>query len=268
MEDNIITEEQISEELNAWDEAWDDETVGVDAPDEEEPEGEPEDSEEDEAGHEEEDRRHVFTLKVLGEEREVSEEEMRTYAQKGMDYDGVRADRDRYRQENAELGVYKTFLEQIARDSGITLDELMEQTEASMVAKRDGVDQERALERVKYERRIRDLEKKAGDTERQRTSDEKQQADFAAFRDAHPDVKPEEIPKEVWAEVAGGKSLNDAYNAYETKLLKEENRRLKEQAEVKKQEQQNKARSAGSRKSPGSGTGKKDAWDEAWDALM
>lgn len=261
----IITEEQISEELSGWDEAWDDETIGVDAPEEQEPEGEPEESDDAEP---EEDRHQVFTLKVLGEEREVSEEEMRAFAQKGVDYDGVKADRDSLRRTNAELSSYKAFLEDVAKDSNKTLDELMDEVQAMAVSRRDGVDMERARERVQYERRIKDLERQSSEAEQQKNAGAAQRAEFAAFRTAHPDVKPGDIPKEVWAEVAGGRSLGDAYRSHEIKQLKEENRRLKEQAEVKQQEQKNTARSTGSRKSPGSGAGKKDAWDEAWDSLF
>lgn len=260
-ENEIFTsEEEISAELDSWDEAWDDETV--DAP-EDEPEGEPE--EEEEAEPEAENRHQVFTLKVLGEEKEVSEEELRSYAQKGVYYDGVRADRDNLRKTNAELSRYKAFLEEIAKDSGQTIEELMDQTQANAIAKRDNIDPQRALERVKYEREIAELKRKNGEAEEEKTASEKQRSDFLAFQTAHPEVKPNDIPKEVWAKVADGMSLNEAYSEHEMKLLKEENRRLKEAAEVKKQENENKARSTGSRKSPGAGTGAKDAWDEAWD---
>lgn len=257
----VITDEEISAELSGWDEGWDDETV--DAPDDE-PEGEPE-AEEDDAEPEAEDRHQVFTLKVLGEEKEVTEEEYRGYAQKGVDYDGVRADRDKLRQTNEELGRYKAFLEEVAKDSGMSLEDLMDQTHANAIAKRDNIDPERALERVKYERQIAELKHRNSTTEAQRSAEEKQRADFDAFRAAHPDVQTKDIPKEVWEKVAAGVSLVDAYSGHEMKLLKEENRRLKEAAEVKKQESKNKARSTGSRKSPGAGTGAKDAWDEAWD---
>lgn len=267
--ETFISEEEISEELDAWDEAWDDETVGVDAPDEEpeEPEGETEEEVEEEA-ETEEDRHQVFKLKVLGEEKEVSEEELRSYAQKGVDYDGVRADRDNLRKTNAELSRYKEFLESVAKDSGQTIEELMDQTQANAIAKRDNIDIQRALERVRYEREIAELKRKNGEAEEEKTASDKQRADFLAFQTAHPDVKPNDIPKEVWAKVAEGVSLNEAYSAHEMKLLREENRRLKEAAEVKKQESKNKARSTGSRKSPGIGAGAKDAWDEAWDELF
>lgn len=265
--ETVITEEEISEELDAWDEAWDDETVGVDAPDEE-PEGEPEEDEEDDAPPGAEDSHQVYTLKVLGEEKSVTEDEYRAFAQKGVDYDGVRADRDNLRSANAELARYKDFLEEIAKDNGQTIEELMDQTQANTIAKRDNIDPQRALERVRYERRIKELEKQNSASEAQKSAEEKQRADFAAFQAAHPDVQTKDIPREVWEKVAGGMSLTEAYSSHEMKLLKEENRRLKEAAEVKQQEEKNKARSTGSRKSPGSGTGKRDAWDEAWDALL
>jgi len=55
-----------------------------------------------------------------------------------------------------------------------------------------------------------------------KTIEERQQreAEYQEFLEVYPDVKPSEIPSEVWQMVNQGKRLADAYRAYENKQLK------------------------------------------------
>ena len=43
---------------------------------------------------------------------------------------------------------------------------------------------------------------------------EARQRDMLAFLEAYPQVKPEEIPRQVWEQVHRGKPLTAAYSAY------------------------------------------------------
>ena len=87
-----------------------------------------------------------------------------------------------------------------------------------------------------------------------------QRRDMEAFLDAYPEVKPEDIPREVFERVRAGESLVSAYAQYEIQ-------QLKAQIAAKTQNEQNAAKAPGSMKSQGQ-SGKKtidDYWDEAGD---
>ena len=78
---------------------------------------------------------------------------------------------------------------------------------------------------------------------------EAQQKDYISFTEAYPDVKPEEIPVDVWESVNKGKSLVDAYQGHENKALKAKIAEF----EAKLKAQETNTRNAES--SPGSVTG-------------
>ena len=82
---------------------------------------------------------------------------------------------------------------------------------------------------------------------------------FANFLQSYPDVKADSIPKEVWDDAGRTFDLTGAYQRYEIRQLREENKTLR-------QNKKNEERSTGSRKSVGATT-PKDPFDEAWDSL-
>ena len=82
---------------------------------------------------------------------------------------------------------------------------------------------------------------------------------FANFMSAYPNVKAEDIPKEVWEDAGRTFDLTGAYLRYQ-------NRQLQEEIKTLRQNNKNKERSTGSRKSVGSAK-PKDDFDEAWDSF-
>lgn len=74
---------------------------------------------------------------------------------------------------------------------------------------------------------------------------------MAEFLDAYPDVKPEDVPVEVWVEVNKGRNLLEAYVRYENKRLKEEMAKFQQQQQVQQANEKNAASSTGSAKSSG-----------------
>lgn len=79
---------------------------------------------------------------------------------------------------------------------------------------------------------------------------------LASFASQHPQLKAESIPDEVWAQVASGETLENAWLRYQAKwtgLVMDEMAR----------ENENRLRSTGSRKSEG-GSGRADPFDEGW----
>lgn len=103
-------------------------------------------------------------------------------------------------------------------------------------------------------------------TEKQiREQKEKEQKMYLEFLEAYPDVKPEDVPAEVWQEVARGRSLLDAYVRYENKLLKDEMAKFQQQQQNQQANQTNAASSTGSARDIGSAGKPKDPFEEGFD---
>lgn len=79
------------------------------------------------------------------------------------------------------------------------------------------------------------------------------------FAMARPDVKAENIPGEVWQEFRSSGDLLGAYTRYE-------NAQLRQRISALEQNQRNRERSAGSRRTAGAAQ-LKDIFDAAWDAF-
>lgn len=224
----------------------------------------------DEQGEEEraaEAAEKTYTLKGIGGEKTVSEEEYRTFAQKGLDYDGLRADRDKLREENGRLSQNEAFLKELAEQSGFEdVQELIDNTRARLY--KDRMAQEgkeisdfEALHHVQREA------VKAAQTAKgsEKTEEERKSEEITAFVKEFPDVKAEQIPSSVWEEVGKGGSLIQLYRDHVNREKDAEITRLKAENEKLKTENKNRERSTGSLKSYGN-TQKKDAFDEGWDS--
>lgn len=202
-----------------------------------------------------------FELKHLDERREVTLDEMKTLAQKGMDYDRIREERDEMR-EGWE------FLKELA--GGKPVQDLMDEARAARLSEQEGIDREIALGRVKLARERKAFEaeqqKAAAAQQAQTRADEAAEAGkaaherwrqdcFVAFSKEFPGVDPTAIPKEVWDAFNKGETLVSAYRGYKLRELEEE-KATKQQAEDAAQ------RSTGSRQ--GAGTSEDDEFDRLW----
>ncbi len=229
-----------------------------------EPEGEPEKQEEKEPEPQKGAEDQRFTLKVNGAESEVTRDEVIALAQKGMDYDRIKAERDSFKADAPTMQRYReqeTFLKDLAEKSGITVDALMENVRVKMAMDQDKSlteDQARAKVKADAAARQQPAEKKE-EQKAEATPEERRQAMFASFVAAYPDVKADTIPKEVWDAASRTFDLVGEYRAYEI-------RELRKEVETLRQNNKNKERSTGSRKSVGATT-PKDPFDEAWDSV-
>ena len=218
-----------------------------------------------------------FVLKHLGEEKSVSRDEVVQLAQKGMDYDRIREKWDGVKDDVQRLRMYESFLGELAEARGGTKDNIIE-------AINDLIDETRIrtmLANAEAEGKELSPAAAAQQAVRKRTEyvpagftpanpeevrQEKSQQEVVRFLEKYPDVKAEEIPKEVWEDVnQNDGDLLGAYQRYENRKLKEEIKTLKKDLEEAKQQKKNKARSTGSTKSVGSSAGR-DAFDEGWDS--
>lgn len=202
--------------------------------------GETEPEEEDKA----EDQR--FVLRHLDTEHSVTLEEMKTLAQKGLDYDRIREQNESFKKTEGE---YAALLKALAKHDNTDVDGIVDSLWAGLIAEEDGVDGAVALERAKLRRVQRELDGKKQETEQSaedKAAEEKRREGFIAFSKAHLDVKAQDIPKEVWDRVNGGMSLLDAYGLHELKELRAENKRLKDKAAAREKEAENAYRTTGS----------------------
>lgn len=278
MEDNLVMTETEVED------SWDDidfsdlsEENGSAEEDTEETveEGEsPEAPEADQQTEAEEQATDSFTLKHMDEVRTVSREEIVPLAQKGMDYDRIKGQLDTarndlkdYEKVKADLGKRNEqiqYLEEIAKDQNMSLDELIENTQVQVMQKKTGKDIEVCRGIVANERRARELQAQQAAVTSARDQNAKRDADIAEFMKAYPELAsdPKNVPNEVWEAVNKGESLLNAYRAYEVKALRAELEQQKAAAAEEKRKQENKSRSTGSQKTKGTKT--VDPFDAIW----
>lgn len=275
MEENEVLEaevEEVSDDLgDVFDKAWDgddtdDGPIDDDTSDEVE-EGQPDDDhdetetkEEDkseEPGAETEEANQLFKIKYNGNEEELTLDQMTELAQKGRNYDHVREERDNLR---GKSGRYESFLQKLADKAGVSIDEQIDLTEAMWLMdeeaeKGNSLTEAEALLRVQRNRN-------EVQSEQETQAESKADLEISRFMKAYPDVRAENIPKEVWDIVNQNEGdLLGAYQSWENRQLKAEIEKLKKEAH----NERNAQRSTGPRKSSGANK-VKDAFDEGWDS--
>ena len=219
----------------------------------------------------------LFELKHLGETKNVNRDEVVTLAQKGMDYDRVTEKNTQLetqvseqKQQLAQLTEHENALQELAKQSGTTVEELVENMLIAVTKSKYGIDDDgMALERVKLDRERRALDQERAALAPQKQEQEQQAANekwrgecFDAFAKAYPDVDPASIPNGVWEAFNRGETLVSAYARERNKALEAEIARMKSEQETRDRNAANAARSTGSQSSAG-----KAGSDEAFDAL-
>lgn len=245
----------------------------TDQPTEEAEEQKPETEQPEQAPEKEQDQ--LFELKHLDETKTVNREEVIALAQKGMDYDRVREKYDagkeaiQWYEQNADS---VRWLEQIAKDQGMTFEEMVDNTRAQIMANetkqalnvcRGIVANERKAAQLEAQKKA--MESKSSAENAKTAAREKMEADIREFTKAYPEQarEPDKLPKEVWDAVHRGETLTSAYRAYENKQLKAQLEQEKTAAERRAQEEKNKARSTGSQSTAGRKTDA-ELFDAAW----
>ena len=201
------------------------------------PEEEPQ--EENKVEAEEEDADQYLELKHFDEVRKVNKAQAKELAQKGMDYDRIRGKLD-------ELKKYEDFLKEIQGDFA-SIDDLMDDTRARLASDKEGITYDDALKKVKSGKQQTATQEQILETMRQNS--------VQAFAAAHPDIKPDDIPEEVWNDVFVTNNLEASYAKWTAKKLAEENKILKQNAK-------NKSRSTGSMRSSGNSGYEKSEFDK------
>lgn len=207
----------------------------------------------------------LYTLKNREETRQVTLEEMRAMAQQGWDYANVRQERDQLRQYREQNAAAVEFLARHAQSQGMTVPQYLEQMQKQELMSR-GMTQQQAEHQIQINRERAQVtaERRAIDAFNQARNDQQQAAqskqanmkrEVESFLKTYPNVKPAEIPKEVWAQVAKGTSLTNAFTMHE-------NAQLKAQLAAERQNKANQQRSPG--RLGGNQSAELDEMDRLW----
>ena len=219
------------------------------------PEAEPEEDKAEE-GHQ------LYTLKSLNGEKQYSLDDVLKLATKGLDYDGVRQDRDRFRG-------YEAFLKELAVPMNLSVEELIDNTRARMLIqqKKDAGEELSEMDamNIVLRNKTAQVAEAAGQKSAEDAEASKKQM-IQRFVDEFPDVKADAIPAEVWAECNRTGDLAGAYRKYADGLKDKEIARLNKELKSLKQSQMNRDRSIGSLKTSGAPAAQ-DPFDEGWDSV-
>lgn len=230
-----------------------------------EQEAEPETQEAQEEPQEAADQQ-LFDLKHMGQSYQVNRDQVVTLAQKGMDYDHVRTERDAAREKYAEL---EGFLQELAAPSGMSIEDLIDNTRASVLADREGIDQTVALQRVKLDRDRRAFEAQQQKVQQAQQADDQMKQfytqGYVRFSQKYPNIDPRAVPAEVNNAFINGEDLSEAYTYWLNNQMQQELETARKRIEALEQNEKNKERSTGSQQSAGVGeTQKRDPIDEDW----
>ena len=211
----------------------------------------------------------TWTLRHMDETKNVGEAEMVTLAQKGMDYDRIRA---KYDESKPAMEILSIF----AKQKGVSVADYVSflRTEAK---KADGLSEAEARRSIELEDREAAVTAREAEQAAERQAAEqanaaanaaaqRRKADIDEFAREYPDVarNPDAIPKEAWDAVAAGSSLTVAYAKYTAKQAREEAERTRSAAQAAQQNVKNAARSTGSMQSAGQNAGGRDPFLEGW----
>lgn len=159
----------------------------------------------------------TVTITHLGQTQEIPLSEAVALAQKGMDYDHVRQERDELRQAPAwEVMDYFAARSGQTREEYIqTLRDQMEQDQLAQYTNQ-GMDEQAAKDLLELKR----FKERQEQETRQREEENKKKEEYHKFFSAYPDVNPADIPDDVWQQVGQGEPLVEAYRRHENAQLK------------------------------------------------
>ena len=179
----------------------------------------------------------------------MSREEVIALAQKGLDYDRIRAKYDALRADQPERDAHEALLQELAAGSGQSVDALLRSLRSAQTGPKG---EEAALSDPEApapapERPEEPTLSPAPDPEADRRQS------YLRFSREFPQVKAEEIPPEIWRDFAAGKG--DLAYLY----ARHENRQLRSELTAARQNEENRRKSTGSRATVGSAMSKLDA---------
>ena len=247
------------------------ETEASDNTEEEQPETEPaqDTAEEPAAAAEEQVQQEVpqdlYELKVNKEVQKVTMDQLKEYAQQGLDYGRIRQQRDNLQQNLNEQNKWRTEnegtlteLAAVAQAAGMDVPGLLNSLRVNMLVQQ-GMSREAAQERIRAERAERQVAENQKQANKQKSEQEKQEQmrqrvarDMQEFQQMYPGVDIRNVPQEVITEAASGKnSLVGAYALHQNKQLQSQIKELNAKIAAQQQNNNNRSKSMGSVRSSG-----------------
>lgn len=217
----------------------------------------------------------MYELKVNKGIQKVTMDQMKEYAQQGLDYGRIRQQRDTLQQNLNEQMQWRSQNEStlselaaVAQAAGMDVPGLLNSLRVNMLVQQ-GMSRETAQERIRAERAERQIEANRQQAMQQQNAQTQQDQmrqrvarDMQEFQQMYPGVDIRNVPQEVIAEAASGRnSLVGAYARYENQQLQKQIKDLNAKLTVQEQNNNNKQRSLGSMKSSGNNSVKDDFLD-------
>lgn len=176
-----------------------------------------------------------FTVTYNGQPVELTKDQLLANAQKGLNYDYIKQQRDELKNSRVF-----TVIDRFAQESGMTREEYVDyidrqatQAQIAQRAQEQGIPEPVARELFELKRKEQEREQR--ELRLQREAEQKQ--GYLELIREYPDVKS--LPEEVMRDIAAGVRPVDAYRAYE-------NRQLKAKLQTLTQNEQNTKNSPGS----------------------
>lgn len=164
-------------------------------------------------------------VKYNHEEMEIPYDEAIVHIQKGMNYDkAIEKTKQEYDSKFADL-----FEEYGIKSVDEYLNAIKEQREQDRINNlvEQNIPEEYAKEIIENKK----FREKYESEQRQKQEESKRIAELKEFQTEYPDVKLDEIPKEVFEQIGNGRTLLDAYSRYEVKVLKAQLNQVKTEKE-------------------------------------
>lgn len=218
-----------------------------------------------------EQQQELFELKVNKGVQKVTMDQMKEYAQQGLDYGRVRQQRDTLQQTlndqmqwRSQNEAHLNELSEVAKAAGMDIPSLISSLRVNMLVQQ-GMSREAAQERIRAERAERQVAANQQQAQKQRDAQsqqeqtrQRQEQDVQNFLRIYSGVDPRSIPQSVWAEVRNGDTLVSAYGRYQNQQLQNQIKELNAKLDAQKQNTSNKQRSLGSVRSSGNNSVKDD----------
>ncbi len=216
------------------------------------------------------DQPRTWTLRHLEENRTVSEPELITLAQQGMDYDRIR---EKYDESKPVMELFRQF----ASQANMTIPEYVRliRTRAKEAEGASEEDARRSVEMEDREAAVSAREEALAQQdaqqqkaqEAQEAREARRQQEIEQFRTTYPEAAshPETIPQEVF-EKAQSVGLTAAYAMHQARQAQEEAAQARQQLEALELSGKNRDRATGSMKSAGEDSAGKDPFLEGWNS--
>ena len=176
-------------------------------------------------------KKPILTVKHLGVEKQLSEDEARALAQKGMDYDHLRQQYDGLK-NSEELALLDQMAAEMGMDRASYIKALSQFNQNQAAAQYveelkkqyPNTDEAVLQELAKTQLTQRQEQEKQAKLTQQRQAEKAQKEAFAAqyqaFVSEYPDIDPTKLPDDVIQSMASGETMLSAYRAYELKKIK------------------------------------------------